>query len=488
MARTKSRKPVPAADTPGPGVARRSVTAVDQLPSVDTMVATLGANGTAAGLSASALTSLVRGVLAEARESLLAESVLAGDRLPEHRVVSFLASLAVSRVVPVINATGIIVHTNLGRAPVSEVAARAMAAAAGGAVALEIDPESNRRGGRMGEIARLMRLLTGAELTVVVNNNAAGILLVLAALGDRAEIVLSRGESVEIGGGFRIPDVLRQSGGDLVEVGTTNRTYAADYERAITPRTAALLKVHPSNFRMSGFVHEATLAEVAAVGRAADVPVIYDQGNGLLIDGAPFGLPPELSVSGAIAAGATVVTASGDKLLGGPQAGLICGSAEIIEKISSHPWARAVRADKTCLAGTVATLRHYLASDHLSRVPVWQMISATVDSLRTRADHICDAVAPTGVVMEIRQSEASPGGGSYPGVVLPSVALHLTSPSSADALARALRTGTPGVFGRIEDERVIFDLRSVLPRDDHALAGAIRAALEAEPAVAGTAD
>ena len=482
MARPKTRESVPVEVVAVAGTGRPSepsISSPGEIPSVDAMVTEIGTSGTAGSVSTPALTAIVRGVLAEVREQVLAGITLSGDSHPRARIDRILSELSRTRTVPVINATGIIIHTNLGRAPVSVETARAMAAAAAGAVALEIDPVTNRRGGRMDEISRLVRALTGAEATIVVNNNAAAVLLVLASLGQQAEIVLSRGESVEIGGGFRIPDVLRQSGGELVEVGTTNRTYARDYSNAITPRTAALVKIHPSNFRMSGFVHETSLAEVAGVGRETGVPVIYDQGNGLLIDGTRFGLPSELSIGDAIAAGADVVTASGDKLLGGPQAGLICGSPRVIERISAHPWARAVRADKSCLAGVVATLRHYLAGEELSGVPVWRMLSASTKELGRRADALLDVLGAHGVPVGRGESDATPGGGSYPDVAIPSIVLTLTPSSGADALAQALRTGSPGVFGRIEDGQVLLDLRSVLPEDDGTLAGAIVAAMGA---------
>ena len=471
MARSKSRKKLPDGTTVTPGAERSPLVSPGQLPSVDDLLAAFASR--APGLGQDALRALARDAVASARERLLAGETLAGNAVPERRLERAISAMDVSRSRPVLNATGIIVHTNLGRAPVSDEAAAAMAAAASSAVALEIDPATNHRGGRMDEVSRLIRVLTGAESTLVVNNNASAVLLVLSALGTGQEIVLSRGESVEIGGGFRIPDVLRQSGGTLVEVGTTNRTYAKDYERAITSRTAALLKIHPSNFTMSGFVHEATLADVTEVGRGAGVPTIYDQGNGLLIDGTPFGLPPELTVGAAIAAGADIVTGSGDKLLGGPQAGLICGSSEQVARISEHPWARAVRADKTCLAGIVTTLRHYLAGEELSRVPVWRMLSAPVAGLRRRADDLRATLAARGVDAAVGESVATPGGGSYPDVAVPSIALRLSSQAGADALARALRTGSPGVFGRVEDGRVVLDLRSVLPEDDVALGEAI---------------
>ncbi len=397
------------------------------------------------------------------------------------RIRTHVAKVGKPRLGPLINATGILIHTNLGRAPVSPAAAVAMAAAAANPVALEIDPATNRRGGRMDEIAGLVRLLTGAEATLIVNNNAAAVFLVLSAVAAGREVVLSRGEAVEIGGGFRIPDILRQSGATLVEVGTTNRTYPADYAAAIGDGTAALLKVHPSNFAVTGFVRETTVAELAEVGRARGIPVIDDQGSGALLDASRFGLGREPTIADSVAAGAALVTASGDKLLGGPQAGLIVGQAAWVEAVARHPLARAVRADKTCLAGLATTLRHYVRGEAAEQVPVWRMVSAEPDEIRSRGErlvaHLSQRAPRAGG--RVVPTEATTGGGSLPGQTLPSFAIAL-DPGDGDApdrLAERLRTGDPGVFGRVESDRVLLDLRSVLPEDDDRLVAAVASAL-----------
>lgn len=422
-----------------------------------------------------ALTALLRNELNRARADIRAGRTLASDQLSD-RITAAVSRQERSRLSPIVNATGIIVHTNLGRAPVSNATAEAMRAAASSAVPLEIDPETNQRGGRMREISDLMRLLTGAEATLVVNNNAAAVLLVLAAMATGRQVVLSRGEVVEIGGGFRIPDVLRQSGAELVEVGTTNRTYARDYVAAITDQTALLMKVHPSNFRITGFTHEATVADLAAAGGEHGVPVVDDQGSGLLLDTTAYGLPAEATIGDSIRAGAALVTASGDKLLGGPQAGIIAGKATWVERIERHPLARAVRADKSCLAGMAATLRHYVRNEAVEEIPVWQMISASVSVLGERAVRLRDGLAASGVEVTVQATESTPGGGSLPGQTLPSVAMVL-GPSRPggriEELAHGLRTGTPGVFGRIEDEALLLDLRTVGPHDDESLRDAI---------------
>ena len=426
-------------------------------------------------LSEDALAAVIREHLAVERSGIAAGARPAREEIIA-RVAATVAAAERPRLRPILNGTGVLIHTNLGRAPVSEETAAAMAAVAGGYVPLELDPETNQRGGRLAEIAGLMRLLTGAEATLVVNNNAAAILLVLAAVAGGRSVILSRGEAVEIGGGFRVPDVMRQSGARLIEVGTTNRTYAADYEAAIDAETGALLKVHPSNFRVTGFVHETTVAELAEVGQRRGVPVIHDQGSGTLVDPARFGLGPEPTVPASIADGATLTTASGDKLLGGPQAGLILGSAEWVGRVARHPLARAMRADKTCLAGLAVTLRHYARGEAELRIPVWQMIAAPLPALLARAVVIQGRLAAEGIESNVIETRATIGGGSLPGETLPSCGLAFLPTgdgASVDELARRLRVAEPGVFGRIEDDRLIVDLRSVLPEDDERLVGAV---------------
>ncbi len=431
----------------------------------------------ATSLSSANLTKLLQRIVDEERAVAVAGGRATRAEI-RARVLAEVTRFERPRLVRVINATGVIIHTNLGRAPVSPETADAMLTAAAGSVALEIDAETNQRGGRMREVSDLMRLLTGAEATLVVNNNAAAVLLVLSALAAGRSVILSRGEAVEIGGGFRIPDVLRQSGATLVEVGTTNRTYARDYEEAIDDGTAALMKVHPSNFQVTGFTHSATIEELAEIAAARGVPLIDDQGSGALLSTGPFGLRPEPTIADSIQRGAGIVTASGDKLLGGPQAGLILGRRDLVERIAAHPLARAVRADKTCLAGISRTLRHYADGTAVQRVPVWRMIAARPEELRDRAERLRGRLS---LASEVLPVDATVGGGALPGETLPSVALALEAPrvggGSADALARRLRTGNVPVFGRIDGDRVLLDLRTVLPEDDGALLIALEAVL-----------
>ena len=438
----------------------------------------------ASSLSPASLTTMIRAVLDDHRTAIVAGARPDAGAIRAAVLAALRATESV-RLRPVINATGVIVHTNLGRAPVSEETAAAMAAAAGASVPLETEPESNRRGGRMDEISGLMRLLVGAEATLVVNNNAAAVLLTLAAVAEGRGVVLSRGEAVEIGGGFRVPDVMRQSGARLVEVGTTNRTYAADYERAVAPDTAALLKIHPSNFKVTGFVHDTGLAELADVAQRAHLPLLFDQGSGTVLDPRDYGLGGETTLGQSVRDGATITMASGDKLLGGPQAGLILGDRTWVETIARHPLARAVRADKTCLAGVAATLRHYVRGEAERRLPVWRMITLSFNDLRARADRIIMGVPGEVWTAATVSTKATVGGGSLPGETLDSVGISLSradSGAALDDLARRLRLSRPGVFGRIEDGRLVLDLRTVLPEDDERLERVLAETLATAPA------
>ncbi len=365
----------------------------------------------------------------------------------------------------VINATGVVLHTNLGRAPLSAEATKAMQRAASGYSDLELDLESGTRGSRQSHISRLVRQATGADAAMVVNNNASAVLLALAALASGKEVIVSRGEAVEIGGGFRIPDVLRQSGATLVEVGTTNRTYARDFEAAITERTGAILSIHASNFKVSGFTHSPSLTELVDTGRRHGVPVLHDLGSGCLLDTAQFGLVPEPTAQESVRAGVTLGFFSGDKLLGGPQAGIVIGTAAAIETVSRHPLARAVRIDKVSMAALAATLLHYVRGEAVSEVPVWRMITATEQDLKSRADEWALAV---GDVAEVIRGESTIGGGSLPGETLPTWLVSVAGASDlggAEGVARALRKLSPPVVARIEGDRVLIDPRTVLPED-----------------------
>ncbi len=424
---------------------------------------------------------LARVVQDATRSALLADDSLDLEAEVERQISLIERPAARSRYGRVLNGTGVIIHTNLGRAPVSEATARAMAEAAGSSVALEIEPETGRRGGRMSEISILLHHLTGAEAALVVNNNAAAILLTLSALVEGRSVAVSRAEAVEIGGGFRIPDVLRQSGATLVEVGTTNRTYAADYRDADLEPGDAVLKVHSSNFAISGFVAHPTLAELRSVADETGAVLIEDLGSGTLVDTADFGIDHEPTIEESLAAGVDVVTFSGDKLLGGPQAGIVAGRRELVERIGRHPLARAVRADKTTLAGIAATLRHYQRGDAIEAIPVLRMMAAELGVLAPRATTLAARLGSVGIDVDIVETRNFVGGGSLPGQSQPGVALAISS-DDADTLARRLRTEpeTP-VYGRIEDGRLLIELRTIAPEDDEALVLAITGLAEQLP-------
>ena len=366
---------------------------------------------------------------------------------------------------PLINATGVILHTNLGRAPVSKEAIAAMVAVAHAYSNLEFDLDSGTRGSRNSHIEPLLCQLTGAEAALVVNNNASAVLLALTALAKKKEVILSRGQAVEIGGGFRIPEVMRQSGAKLVEVGTTNRTYAADYEAAISPRTAGLMRVHSSNFRVVGFIHSATLDELVTVGKRHDLPVFDDIGSGCLLDAGKFGLDPEPTVQQSIASGAELVLFSGDKLMGGPQGGIIVGKKPLVDRLKRHPLARAVRIDKVVLAGLVATLMHYLKGEAVEKIPVWRMISAPVEEIQRRARSWAEAIGDPARVID---GESVVGGGSLPGSTLPTklVALGGKGKNTAQAISQRLRRQPLPMVGRISGNILLLDPRSVLPEED----------------------
>ncbi len=378
---------------------------------------------------------------------------------------------------PVINATGVILHTNLGRAPLSDDAVEAMRTASAEYSDLELDLETGRRGSRQAYLNNLLCQLTGAEAVLVVNNNAAAMLLGLAAIASGKEVIVSRGEAVEIGGGFRIPDVLRQSGATLVEVGTTNKTYVRDYEAAITENTGAILSVHASNFRVVGFTHTPELRELVELGDRHNIPVLHDLGSGCLLDTTQFGLAHEPMPQESVDAGVSLAFFSGDKLLGGPQAGIIVGKAELVSVVSKHPLARAVRIDKADMAALAATLLHYVKGEATQKIPIWSMIAESSESLTGRAEQWQSKIGgPTAVV----SSQSTIGGGSLPCEVLPSSLLSIdasTMSGGADALAARLRRTSPPIIGRIENEQVLLDPRTVLPHQEDGLVRGVSQAL-----------
>jgi L-seryl-tRNA(Ser) seleniumtransferase len=374
----------------------------------------------------------------------------------------------------VINATGVVLHTNLGRAPLAQVAIDAMQRAAIGYTNLEYDIEAGARGSRYAHCVALLRELTGAEDALVVNNNAAALVLALNTLSNGRSVVISRGELVEIGGSFRIPDILGRSGARLLEVGTTNRTHAMDYETALDGGdVGALMKVHRSNFAMEGFVADVDARALAELGRAKGVPFVHDLGSGLLIALDELGLTGEPTAAETVRHGSSVVTMSGDKLLGGPQAGIIVGRADVVGRMRLNPLARALRVDKLTISALQATLALYRDPRRaMVEVPVLAMLARSVAELRVRANALRVRLDAGASVVE---SEASVGGGAFPNTPIPSVALAIAS--GAQELEQRLRLGEPAVIGRLSEGRLLLDLRTVQPAEDELLAAAIRAAL-----------
>jgi L-seryl-tRNA(Ser) seleniumtransferase len=426
----------------------------------------------------------VRAELADLRDRLKRGESVDGQLTPEavaDRASRRLAEEARPALRPVINATGIVLHTNLGRAPLAEEAARAAAEAGRGYLNLELDLATGKRSSRQVAVREWLCRLTGAESATAVNNCAAATVVVLRALAAGKEVVVSRGQLIEIGGGFRIPEIMAVSGAVLREVGTTNITRLADYERAVGPNTGLLMRVHTSNYRVRGFTKSVPLADLVALGRRHNLPVVDDAGSGALVDFGRFGLKGEPVGRASVAAGADLVLFSGDKLLGGPQAGLIVGRKALIQRVERDPLMRAFRLDKMSLAALESTLRLYLDGERAFReVPVLQMLGLTVAELRPRAEALAVQLrAVPGVSSAtVREAAAFVGGGSLPDLPLPSVVIAVKARAiGEEEFAARLRTGTPAVVGRVQRGRVLFDLRTVFPRQEAELVEAVRRAL-----------
>ena len=422
------------------------------LPSVDRLLADERLAGAPRPLAVAA----VRSALEQAREDIRAGRD-PGD--PVERALGLLAEVRRPSLRRVINATGVLVHTNLGRAPLAPEALVRAAEIGAGYSNLEYDVAAGARGSRQSHLVDLLRRLTGAEAALVVNNNAAAVLLALAALAEGREVLVSRGELIEIGDGFRIPDVLARSGARLVEIGTTNRTRATDYESAVGPETALLLRVHQSNFRVVGFTELPRLAELAELAHRAGLPLVDDLGSGALID-----LGDEPTAAGSLAAGADLVCFSGDKLLGGPQAGIVVGRADLVERLRRHPLQRALRADKLTLAALEGTLALYLDPERARReIPVLRMLDEPIETVRSRAERLATAVGGT-----VEETVSRVGGGALPLAELPSFACAVD-----EHLATQLRVGEPAVVGVVRDGKLLLDCRTIRDDEVDEIVGAI---------------
>lgn len=426
----------------------------------------------------SLITEAVRAEVAQARETLIR------DDTSEAPTAGVLAERAAQRawlfgapsLRPVINATGVVIHTNLGRAPLSKSTITAVAQVAGYSN-LEYSLDEGKRGSRYVHAAQILRRVTGCEDALVVNNNAAALVLVLSALAAGKEVVLSRGMAVEIGGGFRIPDVMRQSGAKLVEIGTTNRTYARDYAAAINTDTAILMRVHASNFRIIGFTESPTVEELAALAHERGLLMVDDVGSGALLDTARYGMAPEPTVQASLQAGADLVLFSGDKLLGGPQCGIVAGNGEIVARLKKHPLMRALRVDKLTLAALEATLGHYLREEAERAIPVWRMIAATPGDLEARARSIANSLNQAAVTASVQEGQSTVGGGSLPGETLPTwlVSIKQGGGDAGEISARLRKLPVP-IIGRIEEGALLLDPRTLLEGQEEVLVQGVIAA------------
>ena len=451
-----------------------------KLPSVDELTKSLGELVAREG--APAVAAAARDVLERLRQEISAGRIsatgvdLATTGLPDAVARQLVRSLQYS-LRPVINATGVVLHTNLGRAPIAPAALERIARTAGGYTNLEFDVASGERGKRDVHADRLFAKLLSQQTaisTVVVNNCAAAVLLALNSLAEAGEVIVSRGELVEIGGGFRVPEIMTKAGAVLREVGTTNRTRIADYERAITEKTRILLRVHRSNFEMVGFTEQPTVEELVALGRKHKIPVVADLGNGALVDLRSLGIEGESGVIDTLRAGVDVVAYSGDKLLGGPQAGMLSGRPEAIARIRANPLFRALRVDKFTYAVLEATLMAYIKQDH-NAIPAIRMLRLSANEVRARAETVKSNIANVrALTAEVIEGESVIGGGTAPSAMLPTALLAVTHQTmNADSLAARLRAVEPPIITRIEDSRVLLDLRTVFPEQDTAIAQAL---------------
>ena len=458
------------------------MTQLRDIPSVDRVLASRLLDSEIRSYSREWIVSLVRQQLEKARAD-----VRKGAEAPSVESVAedtrkSLENLIRPAPLPLINATGVVIHTNLGRAPLSRAATEAAVLAAQGYSNLEFDVETGRRGSRQAHLQGLLQDLTGAEAGLVVNNNASAVMLGLSALAAGKDVIVSRGEAVEIGGGFRVPDVLAQSGARLVDVGTTNRTYVRDYADAVTEDTGAFLKAHASNFRVEGFTAAVEPGELSALGDRLGIPVLHDVGSGSLLPTEEYGLVHEPTPQESVAAGVGLTFFSGDKLLGGPQAGIVVGTRDLVSRLERHPLARAFRIDKLSLASLIATLLHYRRGEAEREIPIWRMISTPVQIIEERAAAWAREVSQIpGISARVEAARSAIGGGSLPGETLPTRVLAVDAGGagrSPERVLQMLRQADPPVIARIEDDRVLLDPRTVPPEAEAQVLGALSQALK----------
>ncbi len=442
-----------------------------ELPKVDELLADRRVVDQTAGISRQIVVTAIRAVIEQTRQSIL-NGTLQTERLDRdaliERVLAHASGANQMQLRPVINATGVVLHTNLGRAPLARGIVEKLSAVAAGYNTLEYDVASGGRGSRYSHVESLICQITGAEAALVVNNNAAAMMLVLSALAKGREVVVSRGELVEIGGSFRVPEIMEQSGARLCEIGTTNKTHFADYQRAINAATGMLLKVHTSNYRIVGFTEEVGLAQLAELGKAQQVPVVYDLGSGLIDDFGVAQFGAEITVKSSLKSGVDIVSFSGDKLLGGPQAGIIVGSRAIVEKLKRHPMTRALRIDKLTLTALEATLRLYLEDDVTTKVPVLNMLSQSPEQLAARAQQLLALLKAADDLADLRleDGKSQVGGGSMPTVLLGTTLIAIRPKAlSVGAMQAALRNCAVPIVVRVFNDCLYLDIRTVESTD-----------------------
>lgn len=449
------------------------MTDFSRIPSVDKLLQTKPASRLVFSYGRPLVLASIRQILDDIRNTGIKSIAQPFEEEIFRMAEDLLTSWTAPTLIPVINATGVILHTNLGRAPLSTSALEAMQLAARGYSTLEYDLERGERGSRSLHAEKLLTRLTGTEAAMVVNNNAGAVLLVLSCLAKRQRVIVSRTQLVEIGGGFRVPDVMIQSGAKLVEIGTTNRVHLKDYQKALEEKTAVVMRAHHSNFKLVGFTEEPSLVDIVSLAHQHEALVVDDLGSGALLDTSRFGMAHEPTIQESMQAGVDLVCFSGDKLLGGPQAGIIIGRKKLVEKIKRHPLARAVRADKLCLAGLCGTLEHYLRDEAEQKIPIWMMIAKEPEEIRLRAIQWTEALG-TGKVIE---GKSTVGGGSLPEETIPTFLLAIET-KNADQFAARLRKANPPIIARIENDQVVLDPRTVLAEQEATLLGGLLDAMK----------
>jgi L-seryl-tRNA(Ser) seleniumtransferase len=447
-----------------------------QIPSIEEILQSEKLQDSISSLSRPLVTQISRKIVDQIRKELSKKSFNISGEIIVARIIEELEALSSSTLKPVINGTGVIIHTNLGRAPISGEVLKHVTEVSTNYSSLEYNLKKGRRGERTTFLERLLCELSGSEAALVVNNNAAAVLLILSGLAKGKEVIISRGELVQIGGGFKIPEILTESGAMMKEVGTTNRTSLSDYQRAINKNTRMLLKVHKSNFWMSGFVEEVLVKELIALGRRHRLITVEDLGSGAVPFTENFGLGHEPRITEGISAGADLVCFSGDKLLGGPQAGIMVGRKKYIDQLRKNPLYRALRVDKMVIAGLEQVILSYLKKEE-EKIPAWRLISTSLDVLRKRGEEISARLNAFGISASLKESKSTVGGGSLPGGTLPTIILCLSSSITPENLAERFRSLDFPIIGRIEKNRFCLDLRTIFPEQDELIVQGVRKVL-----------